>query len=232
MAGRPLRPATDHRLGRPLPHQLANRPQAPPKARPKRFPHQPSPATRAYAELPRVSRGYPPPRGRLPTCSSPVRHVSRPKATPFDLHALGTPPALILSQDQTLHQDPPKEVDVLAMFVRYPSARSADPQARVNHVSVGKVPGVGIPVRESPGFPSASRSLLNPWIGCQDSHPVQRTPRHVPLAIASPAILPQQARLVELYTRSSTRCLPQFERFAAIDTTDDLESWQVTTTEE
>ena len=40
----------------------------------------------------------------MATCSSPVRHVSRPKATPFDLHALGTPPALILSQDQTLHQ--------------------------------------------------------------------------------------------------------------------------------
>ena len=29
----------------------------------------------------------------------------RPKAAPFDLHALGTPPALILSQDQTLHQN-------------------------------------------------------------------------------------------------------------------------------
>ncbi len=28
-----------------------------------------------------------------------------PEETPFDLHALGTPPALILSQDQTLHQD-------------------------------------------------------------------------------------------------------------------------------
>ena len=39
----------------------------------------------------------------MPTRSSPVRHVRRPKATPFDLHALGTPPALILSQDQTLH---------------------------------------------------------------------------------------------------------------------------------
>ena len=63
---------------------------------------------RAYAELPLVSEGYPPPRGRLPTCSSPVRHVSRPKPTPSDLHALGAPPALILSQDQTLHQDPPK----------------------------------------------------------------------------------------------------------------------------
>ena len=60
---------------------------------------------RAYAELPPVSGGYPPPRGRLPTCSSPVRHVSRPKPTPSDLHALGAPPALILSQDQTLHQD-------------------------------------------------------------------------------------------------------------------------------
>jgi hypothetical protein len=30
-----------------------------------------------------------------------------PEGTPFDLHALGTPPALILSQDQTLHQKLP-----------------------------------------------------------------------------------------------------------------------------
>ena len=37
MAGHPLRPATDHRPGKPLPHQLANPPQAPPKAPPKRF---------------------------------------------------------------------------------------------------------------------------------------------------------------------------------------------------
>jgi hypothetical protein len=33
VAGRPLRPATDHRLGEPSPHQPANRPQAPPQAR-------------------------------------------------------------------------------------------------------------------------------------------------------------------------------------------------------
>ena len=57
-----------------------------------------------YAELPTVSGGYPPPQGRLPTCYAPVRRVSGPKPTPLDLHALGTPPALILSQDQTLHQ--------------------------------------------------------------------------------------------------------------------------------
>ena len=29
VADRPLRPATDHRLGKPLPYQLANLPQAP-----------------------------------------------------------------------------------------------------------------------------------------------------------------------------------------------------------
>ena len=39
---------------------------------------------------------------QIPTCSSPVRHsLSCPRA--FDLHVLGTPPAFILSQDQTRH---------------------------------------------------------------------------------------------------------------------------------
>ena len=57
-----------------------------------------------YAELPGVSAGCPPPRGSLPTRYAPVRHESAPKGAPSDLHALGTPPALILSQDQTLHQ--------------------------------------------------------------------------------------------------------------------------------
>src|SRR4029078_3500038 len=61
----------------------------------------------AYAGLPAVSRGCPPPRGRLPTCSAPVRRVIRPQPDTLDLHALGTPPALILSQDQTLHQTSP-----------------------------------------------------------------------------------------------------------------------------
>jgi hypothetical protein len=75
VAGRPLRPATDHRPGRPLPHQLANRPQAPPQAVRRPFHTHPT-SKRAHAELPSVSEGYPPPQDRLPTCSSPVRHVS------------------------------------------------------------------------------------------------------------------------------------------------------------
>ncbi len=104
MADRPLRPATDHRLGGPLPRQPANRPQPPPPAAPKDL-CQPLPLEGPdHTELPRVSAGYPLPVGRLATCSSPVRHGRAPKGLPFDLHALGTPPALILSQDQTLHQ--------------------------------------------------------------------------------------------------------------------------------
>jgi hypothetical protein len=40
--------------------------------------------------------------GQVPTCSSAVRH-SECKHSACDLHALGTPPAFVLSQDQTLH---------------------------------------------------------------------------------------------------------------------------------
>jgi hypothetical protein len=63
-------------------------------------------ARQAYGVLPPVSRGYPPRVGRFPTCSSPVRHGRPRMRFPSDLHALGTPPALFLSQDQTLHQCP------------------------------------------------------------------------------------------------------------------------------
>ena len=58
----------------------------------------------AYAVLARVSPGYPPLPGRLSTCYSPVRRFTHgPKpAFSLDLHVLSTPPAFILSQDQTL----------------------------------------------------------------------------------------------------------------------------------
>ena len=57
-----------------------------------------------YAVLAQISLGYSPSKGRLPTCYSPVRHSTfSPKGNfAFDLHVWGTPPALILSQDQTL----------------------------------------------------------------------------------------------------------------------------------
>ena len=48
------------------------------------------------------------PKGRLPTCYSPVRRcTSHPKVTfSHDLHVLSTPPAFVLSQDQTLQFKP------------------------------------------------------------------------------------------------------------------------------
>ncbi len=93
----PSQADTDHCLGGPLPRQLTNRPRPPPK--------RIAPLTRRYyAVLAKVSLSYPPLQGRLVTCYSPVRHFTHGIATTFsfDLHVLGTPPALILSQDQTL----------------------------------------------------------------------------------------------------------------------------------
>ena len=93
------------RLGEPLPHQLANTTQvhlvvdaiAPFKSI--------SCDIDCYAVLAIVSNSYPPLPGRLPTRYSPVRNSSarcKHQASAFYLHVLGTPPAFILSQDQTL----------------------------------------------------------------------------------------------------------------------------------
>ena len=57
----PLRPATDHSLGRPLPHQLANRPRAPP----------PAPFGFVLADICGISPGFP---GLFPTRGQ-VTHV-------------------------------------------------------------------------------------------------------------------------------------------------------------
>ena len=58
-----------------------------------------------YWVLPAVSRGYPHAKGTLPMYCSPFRHStgSLAGAFAFDLHALATPPAFDLSQDQTRH---------------------------------------------------------------------------------------------------------------------------------
>ena len=107
MAVHPLRPATDRRLGGPLPHQPANQTRV--HLVPPEFFTPYHAVLCAYAVLAVVSNCYPPVWGRLPTRYSPVRHsVNKNPSenfisfTSFDLHVLGTPPAFILSQDQTL----------------------------------------------------------------------------------------------------------------------------------
>ena len=64
-----------------------------------------------HAVLAVVSDCYPPLKGRLLTRYSPVRHCPRNQLSEdsvirfsFDLHVLGTPPAFVLSQDQTLYK--------------------------------------------------------------------------------------------------------------------------------
>ena len=72
MAVHSLKPATDRRLGEPLPHQLANQTRVHPV--PKKLFTQYHAVSCAYAVLAVISNCYPPVQGRLPTRYSPVRH--------------------------------------------------------------------------------------------------------------------------------------------------------------
>src|SRR5712691_5210267 len=67
------------------------------------FPPQPTPQG-PYLVLALLSESYPRVWGRLLTCYAPVRHFTQRPKSPFssDLHVLSTPPAFVLSQDQTL----------------------------------------------------------------------------------------------------------------------------------
>ena len=73
MAVHPLRPATHHRHGGPLPHHLANGARAHPPAAPWRLSSQTLVCPGTNPVLSCVSTGYPRLEGRLPTCYSPVR---------------------------------------------------------------------------------------------------------------------------------------------------------------
>ena len=104
MAGHALTPATRRRLGRPLPHQLADRPRGHP--RPINLSHFCDAVEMVYPVLAAVSHCYPRVRGRFLTCYSPVRRFPPPEGgLSLDLHVLGAPPAFVLSQDQTLRRD-------------------------------------------------------------------------------------------------------------------------------
>ena len=65
------------------------------------------PASEAMRYQPRFPAVVPHPGAGRPRAPHPSAASRRRSADPPDLHALGTPPALILSQDQTLHQTPP-----------------------------------------------------------------------------------------------------------------------------
>ena len=102
MAVHPLRPATDRRLGGPLPLQLANQTRGHLSAH-KALAVRPC----GLAALCGISSRFQllsPTERQVPhallTRSPLTQGASSPR--PFDLHVLGTPPAFVLSQDQTL----------------------------------------------------------------------------------------------------------------------------------
>src|SRR5213075_1406047 len=98
-----------HSLGEPLPHQLADRPRG----------HQEAPGCPGFdVELMStlVTCGINSPFGELSPTSRQIPHVLRTltpldllciatKQVPFDLHVLSTPPAFVLSQNQTLRKN-------------------------------------------------------------------------------------------------------------------------------
>ena len=80
MAGRPLRPATDRRLGGPLPHQLPNLTSAAPFARGSC--ESPAFIRRSYAVLAQLSLRYPPRSGTFRCFTHPfaTRHQTEVRA--------------------------------------------------------------------------------------------------------------------------------------------------------
>ena len=105
MAVQPLSPATRLWLGEPLPHQLPDRPQAHPQAYCYLLP-QPSQVVVLWGISPSFP-GLSPSRGQVTyvLLTRPPLSIYRITTTytPSDLHVLGTPPAFVLSQDQTLN---------------------------------------------------------------------------------------------------------------------------------
>jgi hypothetical protein len=119
------------------------------------------------AVLARVSPGYPPPQGRLPTCYSPVRRSPVAEATfAHDLHVLSTPPAFILSQDQTLQ------------FRSYSPQPTESALAMISEFTLTSPKRVELKKNRSLTFPlfSFQRTGARPSTGAKSNRMSQRIP--------------------------------------------------------
>src|SRR5688572_26990376 len=124
------------------------------------------------AVLATLSGSYPPLEGRSPTCYSAVRHyLGSEDRRPSDLHVLGTPPAFILSQDQTLHRNCQEPFSLTGQMAS-PDDLSTDRLAP-HHSSIVNVPRA--PARCDHRHSSAEGHHINP-LG-RLSRPVPAHPR-------------------------------------------------------
>ena len=139
VAGRPLRPATRHSLGEPLPHQQADRPRA----------HQEASCDFGVEGMsPLATCGINSPFGELSPTSRQIAHVLRTRSpldfscittqkTPFDLHVLSTPPAFVLSQNQTLRIN----ITLLPLVLPSPLSQTGLLQEQFLWQPIARLPG-------------------------------------------------------------------------------------------
>ena len=127
MADHPLRPATDHRLGRPLPHQLPNPTRAPPPA----INLSPKVSPGAHAVLAEVSLGYPPQEGRFP-------RATHPSATPKRAETLMSVRLACVRHAASVRSEPGSNSQVHPGSTPQGSAQSGrpHPRASITHASM------------------------------------------------------------------------------------------------
>ena len=135
--------------------------------------------------LARLSSGCPNHRGRLPTCYSPVRGSARPEGpSSLHLHVLSTPPAFVLSQDQTLREE-------LTSFL-------ADSRAGVLHFELSVTSLCGLPTRGSRGHDRYCCCSADARLGIGgsnlDAHPTAREPRGAHAVEFSKTVAPSSGR--------------------------------------
>ncbi len=121
----------------------------------------------AHAALATVSRGCSPPKGRLPTRSSPVRRSTRSPKESFalDLHVLGTPPTFVLSQDQTLQFEPQLPSELTSQITHYSVFKEQTARTRRHKSEFSEVPPGCLFLREKASQTSRLRwpqSILGP----------------------------------------------------------------------
>ena len=125
----------------------------------------------SYAVLARVSPSCSPLLGRLSTCYSPVRRSIVTEVTlALDLHVLSTPPAFILSQDQTLQFKPSqsttrRRVDQNSLFAFcFPRAELALVALELTlSNSLFSFQRTGVPLGTIPNSASGQRSCQPPF---------------------------------------------------------------------
>ena len=212
MADRPLKPATDRRLGGPLPHQLPNRTRVHPSA----INLSPDQKARAYAVLAPVSRGCPPPKGRSPRVTHPSAAL-HPAETGLRARLACVKPAASVrpepgSNSQVSSQPPgktqtqtPRPHTLLGTAEPRPGRSPGTQERALRHLRQKRnAHNSSATQRRRPRFPSQFSTLSkNSWPGCGSRRP-SRPPRPSRRYIVGASKQVNAARRLYLERRAGT----------------------------